>query len=76
MIPEEIHDHYSRGQEEHRLTRSAGRLEQLRTWEIMERHLPRTPARLLDVGGGTGSRATARANGCSACCGDSRTSRR
>jgi ubiquinone/menaquinone biosynthesis C-methylase UbiE len=54
MIASEILDHYGEGQEEHRLTRSVGRLERLRTWEIMARHLPPPPSRVLDVGGGTG----------------------
>ena len=54
MIASEILDYYGAGKEEQRLTASLGRLEQIRTWEIMERHLPPPPARLLDVGGGTG----------------------
>lgn len=47
-------DYYNLGQEENRLARSLGRLEQIRTWEIMRRYLPPPPARVLDVGGGTG----------------------
>jgi SAM-dependent methyltransferase len=54
MVASEILDHYGDGKEEHRLTRSLGRLEWIRTWEIMGRHLPEPPARVLDVGGGTG----------------------
>lgn len=54
MIASEILDYYGEGNEEQRLTASLGRLERIRTWEIMERHLPPAPARLLDVGGGTG----------------------
>ncbi len=54
MIPSEILNHYAGGAEEHRLARGAGRLERIRTWQIMERHLPPAPARLLDIGGGTG----------------------
>ena len=54
MIASEILNHYAAGAEEHRLARGAGRLEQIRTWHIMERHLPPPPARVLDVGGGTG----------------------
>lgn len=38
-------------------TRRDGRLEHLRTLELMERHLPSTPARVLDVGGGPGTYA-------------------
>jgi ubiquinone/menaquinone biosynthesis C-methylase UbiE len=41
-----------------RLTSSAdGRLELLRTQELLRRFLPRPPARVLDVGGGTGVHA-------------------
>ena len=54
MIPSEILDYYGAGKEEQRLRASLGRLERVRTWEIMERHLPPAPSRLLDVGGGTG----------------------
>ena len=53
MIPSEILDYYHDGSEEHRLARSLGRLERIRTLEIMERLLP-PPAKLLDIGGGTG----------------------
>ena len=35
MLASEILDHYGDGKEEHRLTRSLGRLEWIRTWEIM-----------------------------------------
>jgi ubiquinone/menaquinone biosynthesis C-methylase UbiE len=54
MVAPEILDYYSKGQEQQRLTASLGRLEWLRTWEILQRSMPPTPARLLDVGGGTG----------------------
>jgi len=54
MIAAEILDYYGAGREEQRLTASLGRLERIRTWEILERHLPPPPARVLDVGGGTG----------------------
>ena len=41
-----------------RLSMSAdGRLELLRTRELLRRFLPPTPARVLDVGGGTGVHA-------------------
>jgi len=50
----EILDFYAEGREEQRLTASVGRLERIRTWEILERHLPPPPSRILDVGGGTG----------------------
>jgi SAM-dependent methyltransferase len=54
MITSEILDYYRRGNEEQRLTASVGRLERIRTWDILERHLPPPPSRVLDVGGGTG----------------------
>jgi ubiquinone/menaquinone biosynthesis C-methylase UbiE len=54
MIAPEILDYYARGNEEGRLTVSLGRLERIRTCEILERHLPAPPCRVLDVGGGTG----------------------
>ncbi|MEV8588467.1 class I SAM-dependent methyltransferase [Streptomyces sp. NPDC051180] len=44
--------------EDGRLTATAdGRLELIRTQEILRRHLPAPPARVLDVGGGTGVHA-------------------
>jgi SAM-dependent methyltransferase len=54
LIPSEILDYYDRGKEELRLNASSGRLERLRTWEILERYLPPVPSRVLDVGGGAG----------------------
>ncbi len=54
MIAEDILRYYQGGDEERRLTVSIGRLEWIRTWELLERCLPPPPARILDVGGGTG----------------------
>ena len=54
MIASEILEYYGEGNEEQRLTASPGRLERIRTWEIILRHLPPAPSRILDVGGGTG----------------------
>src|ERR671912_699517 len=54
MIASEILEYYGDGNEEQRLTASVGRLERIRTWEIIGRHLPPAPSRVLDVGGGTG----------------------
>ena len=54
MVATEILDHYRGGQEEHRLAHAAGRLERIRTSEILDRHLPAPPSRILDLGGGTG----------------------
>ena len=39
MIDSEILDFYGNGTEEQRLARSLGRLERIRTWEIMDRRL-------------------------------------
>jgi SAM-dependent methyltransferase len=54
MIDSEILDYYRDGKEEQRLISSFGRLERIRTWEILERLLPPAPCKVLDVGGGTG----------------------
>ena len=54
MIPSEILDYYAKGKEESRFTASLGKLERIRTWEIVERYLPLPPRRVIDVGGGTG----------------------
>jgi SAM-dependent methyltransferase len=53
-VDSEILDFYALGFEERRLDASVGRLERIRTLEILERHLPPPPARVLDVGGGAG----------------------
>jgi ubiquinone/menaquinone biosynthesis C-methylase UbiE len=51
----EILAHYDEGVERERLLRGgAGRLEYLRTRELLARYLPRPPATVLDVGGGAG----------------------
>jgi len=54
MLRPDILDYYSRGGELDRLTKGTGRLEFLRTWDILVRVLPPPPARILDVGGATG----------------------
>jgi SAM-dependent methyltransferase len=57
-LPEEIIEHYEQEIDEgQRITRGLGRLELLRTREIIRRHLPPAPRRILDVGGGTGVHA-------------------
>jgi SAM-dependent methyltransferase len=57
-FPDEIVDHYDREiDEERRITQGLGQLELLRTREIVRRHLPPGPRRILDVGGGTGVHA-------------------
>jgi ubiquinone/menaquinone biosynthesis C-methylase UbiE len=48
----EIIEHYSRGNEENRLTGIS--LEKIRTQEIIKRHIPEPPAKVLDVGGANG----------------------
>jgi ubiquinone/menaquinone biosynthesis C-methylase UbiE len=53
-VASEILEYYALGQEEQRLDASLGRLERIRTFEVMERHLPPSPCHVLDVGGGTG----------------------
>jgi ubiquinone/menaquinone biosynthesis C-methylase UbiE len=52
----DIAAYYARGEEEGRL-RGWGRLEFLRTRELLERFLPPAPAVVLDVGGGPGAYA-------------------
>lgn len=53
-LPEEIQNHYEGIREDLRLREGLGRLEFLRTQEVVRRHLPRSGMRILDVGGGTG----------------------
>lgn len=54
----EILGHYERGVELERLSGGSSRIEFARTKELLERHLPQVPARVLDVGGGPGAYAT------------------
>jgi SAM-dependent methyltransferase len=49
--------HYEASREEGRLAGGIGQLELARTQEILRRHLPGPPGRVLDVGGGTGVHA-------------------
>jgi ubiquinone/menaquinone biosynthesis C-methylase UbiE len=55
--PDDISAHYASGYEKDRLDMGSGKLERLRTHELLKRLLPSRPARILDVGGGTGSYA-------------------
>lgn len=59
VVAPEIHAYYDEDQEDTRLRDDAPhhRLELLRTQEILRRNLPPAPARILDVGGGTGVHA-------------------
>src|SRR4029079_15760224 len=50
----QIKDYYQRNAEETRLQLGPGPLEEARTRELVERHLPSAPADILDVGGGAG----------------------
>lgn len=54
MLSPEIEEYYERGGEHLRLTAGTGRLEFLRTWDVLTRVLPPAPARIVDVGGATG----------------------
>ena len=57
---EEILAYYARGEEDARLRPGgapAGRLEFWRTRDVLLRTLPPAPAKVLDVGGGTGVHA-------------------
>jgi 2-polyprenyl-3-methyl-5-hydroxy-6-metoxy-1,4-benzoquinol methylase len=54
---ESVIAHYEATREESRLATGLGRIELLRTQEILHRYLPPPPAQVLDVGGGTGVHA-------------------
>ena len=54
---EAILGHYQAIREEERITAGLGQLELVRTQEILRRHLPPPPARILDIGGATGVHA-------------------
>ncbi|EMD24141.1 STAS domain-containing protein [Amycolatopsis azurea] len=56
-LPREIIEHYRSIDEGARLTGAVGRLEFLRTQEIVRRHLPAGSLRVLDIGGATGVHA-------------------
>jgi SAM-dependent methyltransferase len=51
---EDIQRYYAAGLEGARLFAGPGPLERARTEDVLERHLPPAPARILDVGGATG----------------------
>ena len=50
--------HYATIREEQRISAGLGQLELLRTQEVLRRHLPSPPARVLDIGGATGVHAS------------------
>lgn len=57
-VPEEILEHYrSRFNEDSRLRGGLRELELLRAQEVIRRHLPDRPLRILDVGGASGAHA-------------------
>ncbi|MFD5243892.1 class I SAM-dependent methyltransferase [Amycolatopsis sp. NPDC058340] len=56
-LPHEMIRHYRSIDEGARLTEAFGRLEFLRTQEIVRRHLPAGALRVLDIGGATGTHA-------------------
>lgn len=58
----EILDYYEQGREDDRLRTGGGRLELWRTQQILRRHLPPAPARVMDIGGGSGVHAEWLAN--------------
>jgi SAM-dependent methyltransferase len=57
-MPAEIAEHYRSIDEDARITGGFGRLELVRTQEIVRRHLPGAPLRLVDIGGATGAHAS------------------
>jgi ubiquinone/menaquinone biosynthesis C-methylase UbiE len=58
VAPEIVRFYTETIDEADRLTTTAdGRLEMVRTQELLRRHLPQPPARILDVGGGPGAHA-------------------
>lgn len=56
-IPQDVLEHYALGREQGRLSSGHGRLEALRTTELLGRWLPAPPATVLDVGGAAGVHA-------------------
>src|SRR5687768_8114853 len=52
-----IADYYERAAEESRLEQGAFQLEEIRTRELIDRHIPPPPADVLDVGGAAGAYA-------------------
>jgi SAM-dependent methyltransferase len=54
VVASEIMEYYRLGGEHDRLAAGQGRLEFLRTWDVLSRVLPAAPAAVLDVGGATG----------------------
>ncbi|MFJ6901513.1 methyltransferase domain-containing protein [Streptomyces hokutonensis] len=59
MLDDEILRYYNEGREQDRLADPRRSIEFLRTMDILGRHLPPPPAKILDVGGGPGRYALA-----------------
>ena len=59
MVSPDVFDYYARGREQSRLETGSGRLEALRTSELLRGWLPPAPAVVLDVGGAAGYYALA-----------------
>jgi ubiquinone/menaquinone biosynthesis C-methylase UbiE len=57
MLDPDVLAYYDEGEEQSRLARGSGRLEAARTRDLLTRHLPPSPAVVLDVGGGPGEYA-------------------
>ncbi|WP_369260223.1 class I SAM-dependent methyltransferase [Streptomyces sp. R35] len=57
VLAEEITAYYERDNEDGRLRKGSGRLEFWRTQDVLRRLLPPAPAKVLDVGGGSGVHA-------------------
>src|SRR5882672_7927320 len=56
-LPPEVVHYYTQFREESRLETGSFQLEFERTKQLLERFLPRAPARVVDVGGGAGAYA-------------------
>jgi ubiquinone/menaquinone biosynthesis C-methylase UbiE len=54
FLDEAIYNHYSEGREQSRLSASSGKLEFVRTLELVRRYLPPAPVTIYDIGGGAG----------------------
>jgi SAM-dependent methyltransferase len=57
MVDPQILAYYGHGFEQDRLVGGRQRIEFLRVWDLLERHLPPPPAQILDIGGGAGAYA-------------------
>jgi ubiquinone/menaquinone biosynthesis C-methylase UbiE len=57
-LPAEMFDHYRQVRESERLSSGVGELERDRTRDILQRHLPKPPATLCDIGGAAGVHAS------------------